>query len=82
MKTAGREPLDGDASSDLASLPPDARREVMDFIAFLRSRHMTRRKSARRSDLSKEPFVGMWRARRDLEDSTAWVRRLRDTEWQ
>ena len=28
-----------------------------------------------------EPFVGMWKYRQDLEDSTAWVRSIRHQHW-
>ena len=28
-----------------------------------------------------EPFVGMWKDRQDLEDSTAWVRSIRHQHW-
>jgi hypothetical protein len=29
-----------------------------------------------------EPFVGMWKDRQDLEDSTAWVRSIRHQHWR
>lgn len=32
-------------------------------------------------DLTKEPFVGMWKDRKDLADSAEWVRQLRQSEW-
>jgi len=31
--------------------------------------------------LSDEPFIGMWRGREDMRDSTAWVSSLRRREW-
>jgi hypothetical protein len=31
--------------------------------------------------LQNEPFVGMWRDRDDILDSTEWVKNLRDREW-
>lgn len=34
------------------------------------------------SDSATQPFVGMWSDRSDLEDSTQFVRQLRQTEWQ
>nr|VFJ57208.1 MAG: Predicted antitoxin, contains HTH domain [Candidatus Kentron sp. DK] len=33
------------------------------------------------SGLRKEAFVGMWKDRPDMADSTAWVRNLRQQEW-
>ena len=66
-----------------ASLPPDAQREVLDFIAFLRTRSTARetRAAARRSKLGRQAFIGMWHKRADMRDSTAWVRRVREQEW-
>lgn len=32
--------------------------------------------------LENEPFVGMWQDREDLEDSSQWVRQLRQQEWE
>ncbi|MEX0715876.1 MAG: DUF2281 domain-containing protein, partial [Planctomycetaceae bacterium] len=65
---------------EIESLPPEVQRQVADFIAFLRQRYRPAR-PARGRDLAKEPFVGMWRDRTDLEDSTAWVRSARKAEW-
>ncbi len=39
-----------------------------------------REKPERRS-LREEPFVGMWRDREDMTDSTEWVRQIRQREW-
>ena len=33
------------------------------------------------SNLEDEPFVGMWKDREDMEDSSQWVRQLRQKEW-
>ncbi|NOZ05097.1 MAG: DUF2281 domain-containing protein [Chloroflexi bacterium] len=68
---------------EFASLPPEAQREILDFVAFLKTRYPTRQviKKAERTQLADEPFVGMWRHREDMQDSTAWVRDLRCREW-
>ncbi len=34
------------------------------------------------SNLRDEPFVGMWKDREDMEDSSQWVRQLRQQEWK
>ena len=31
--------------------------------------------------LKEEPFIGMWSERKDLEDSSQWVKNLREQEW-
>ena len=33
------------------------------------------------SDFKDEPFVGMWKDREDMEDSSQWVRQVRQQEW-
>jgi hypothetical protein len=67
---------------EFSTLPPDAQREVVDFIAFLRQRHQ-RPPSSRppAPDWEGEPFIGMWRGRDDLQNSTEWLRQLRSREW-
>ena len=69
---------------EIASLPPEAQRQVMDFVAFLRARYPTTQpvRKTRRTKLANEPFIGMWRDREDMQDSTAWVRSLRQREWE
>jgi hypothetical protein len=65
------------------SLPDEAQRQVADFVAFLRQRYKAARSmpQTRTADLETEPFIGMWRTRQDLEDSTTWVRNTRKAEW-
>lgn len=71
-----------DILQDFEALPPEAQRQVTDFIAFLKARYGTsRRAKNKRRTLDEEPFIGMWRDREDMKDSTAWVRRLRRSEW-
>lgn len=67
----------------LASLPPEGQRQVADFIAFLNQHyeHAHSDDKAATSDLTSEEFVGMWRDRIDMKDSSAWVRNLRESEW-
>jgi hypothetical protein len=67
----------------LEALPPEAQRQVADFIAFLYARHQHSPlpKRSGKSKLAEEPFVGLWENREDLRDSTAWVRKVRQQEW-
>ena len=85
MKTdsRARAPRENRAWSEFSSLPPETQREVLDFIAFLRTRRAPThaRNAGKRPKLAAEAFVGMWRNRRDMRDSTAWVRRVREDEW-
>ncbi len=65
------------------TLPAEAKREVIDFIAFLQTRYQRSNleKPPQAMKLSKEPFVGIWKDREDMNDSTAWVRDVRKSEW-
>ena len=66
------------------TLPAEAKREVIDFIAFLQIRYQrpTFFKKTQWLKLSEEPFVGIWKDREDLVDSVSWVRDIRKQEWK
>lgn len=67
---------------DLSALPPAARQQVIDFIAFLRNRYAHDDiKEKIKSSLREEPFVGIWRDNEAMTDSSAWVRETRQREW-
>lgn len=68
---------------EFMGLPPDARRQVTDFIAFLRARHVPShpRRIFKKAPLKHESFIGLWRDREDLRDSCAWVRKTRERDW-
>ena len=68
---------------DFASLAPESQKQVADFISFLRTRYSPSRlgRITKRTKLAREPFIGIWRAREDLEDSSAWVRQTRQSDW-
>jgi hypothetical protein len=69
--------------NEFFALPPEAQRQVMSFIAFLRHNYALTEPSipTQDVDLVNHPFIGMWRDRQDLANSTAWVRHLRESEW-
>ena len=68
---------------ELRSLPPDAQRQVSDLIAILKKQHEQTIRPTKQNGagLSRQPFIGMWRDRDDLKDSSAWVRKTRLHEW-
>jgi hypothetical protein len=68
---------------DISNLPPEARRQVVDFIAFLRTRYKRseQEKQTKRINLVNEPFIGIWKDRKDLNNSSKWLRNIRKTEW-
>jgi len=69
---------------EIKSLPVEAQRELIDFVAFLKTRYPVWRtiRKDRQTKLTDEPFVGMWRVREGMRDSVAWVKSLRQREWE
>jgi hypothetical protein len=68
--------------NELTNLPPEVQRQVLDFIVFLKSRYkLASVKKAKIADWSNEPFVGIWKDRKDMDDSVSWVRQTRRSQW-
>jgi hypothetical protein len=66
----------------LDQLPPSARKEAEDFVRFLHDQYVTSTpKKSTDTSITESPFVGMWKDREDLKDSTAWVREQRKSQW-
>jgi hypothetical protein len=58
--------------NEFTNLPPEAQRQVEDFIAFLRTRYQraSKKTKSKRIPLKKEPFIGMWKDREEMKDSS------------
>jgi hypothetical protein len=65
------------------SLPPEGQRQVASFIAFLRERYSRSQSGAEAetSNIAQDGFIGMWQDREDMQDSSVWVRGIREREW-
>jgi hypothetical protein len=66
---------------EINSLPPEGQRLVESFLAFVRQRYTPSVVTSGSTFLQDEKFIGMWRDRDELTDSSAWVRGLRESEW-
>ncbi len=68
---------------DISNLPQEAQRQVVDFIAFLRTRYKRseQEKQPKRIDLVNEPFIGIWKDRVDMNNSSKWLRNVLEVEW-
>jgi hypothetical protein len=66
---------------EFTALPSEAKREVVDFITFLSGRYGRENEKITGGNLSEENFIGMWKDREDLRESSVWVRELRQNEW-
>lgn len=69
--------------NEISNLPPEAQQQVVDFIAFLKTRYRRSREEKRsgRTNLVNEPFIGIWKDREDMKDSGMWLRNVRKKEW-
>lgn len=65
---------------EFVALPPEGRRVVTDLIAFLRQRYGAPQPAAA-TDISSESFIGMWSDHDEMQDSSTWVRNIREAEW-
>jgi hypothetical protein len=54
---------------------------VESFLAFLQQRYARSVAPSANVPLQGENFIGMWRDRVEMADSTAWVRGIRESEW-
>ncbi|MEO8399960.1 MAG: DUF2281 domain-containing protein [Ignavibacteriaceae bacterium] len=65
------------------SLPMEAQKQVIAFIDFLKEKYKTKnKKSFESNSFSNKKFVGIWKDRTELEDSSSWVKSLRNKEWK
>ena len=69
--------------NEISNLPPEAQRQVTDFIAFLRTRckRLQTTKTVKNANILNEPFIGIWKDRDDMKDSGKWLRNIRNSEW-
>lgn len=62
-------------------LPVKKPQEVLDFAEFL-AKKVEVTKNSIQENWRDEPFIGMWRNREEMSDSSAWVRQRSQQEWQ
>ena len=75
------------------TFPPELQKEVIDFTFYLREKTAKELLSKKMEMQSGESgseigylvglqFSGMWEGRDDMNDSVAWVERLRNSGWE
>ena len=69
--------------SQIEALPPEAQKLVGEFVKLLNKQYQIAKPSRkpRKKELDLGDFVGMWKDRPEMEDSVAYVRELRRTQW-
>ncbi len=68
---------------DFDALPAEAQELVSALVAFLGREHPRSKSSRQKSaiPLTDEKFIGLWKDRGDMQDSSAYIRTLRKNEW-
>lgn len=70
--------------SQLRKLPSEARQEAADFVEFLTQKYVQPSESEsknKKHSILDSSFRGMWKDRKDMSDSTKWVRELRKSRF-
>lgn len=63
-------------------IPSEAQKEVIELVQFLYDQYIrSYQKESPKKPISESPFVGMWKDRSDLVDSTGWVKQQRRIQW-
>ena len=66
---------------ELASLPPEGQEKAAEFIAGLREYYARQSSGHSQFDLGNLGFFGIWRDHADMQDSSKWLKQLREREW-
>ena len=68
---------------DFEALPPKAQQELIDLMMRLKQHYdNSASKSHKNMQHDWDSVFGMWKDRKDLQDSTAYVRQLRQNAWR
>lgn len=69
--------------NELLSLPPEGLQQVTDLILFLKSQYEQSRTTEQTDpdSIRNDPFIGIWKERESMKDSSQWVREIRKSEW-
>ncbi|VXD18815.1 hypothetical protein [Planktothrix paucivesiculata] len=67
---------------DIQELPEEAQEIIADLVAVLKRRYEIEQKPPINSlQLEDQPFIGMWSDRPETQNSTQWVRNIRQQHW-
>ena len=68
----------------LRTLPNQVQQQVIDFIAFLDEKYkndLIDEKKPTSDALTNESFIGIWKDRTEMDDSSSFVSTFRKKEW-
>lgn len=64
----------------LEKLPPEAQKEASNFVELLYDKYIKQKKEpgfSEKESILNSSFRGIWKGRKDMRDSTEWVRNIR-----
>ncbi|WP_330204387.1 DUF2281 domain-containing protein [Cyanobacterium sp. Dongsha4] len=71
--------------AEIDSIPEELQLLLLDFIELLKKRYPSLKSDNRDLELTdkidEESFIGMWKDREDMKNSSEWVREIRKQEW-
>ncbi len=71
--------------AEIDSFPEEMQLLLLDFIELLKKRYPSLEKDNLNSEITEniddESFIGMWKDRKDMQNSSDWVRQIREQEW-
>ena len=71
---------------EINDLPEEAQLLLIDFIGLLKKRYSSSDTDNIElkplENITDEPFIGMWKDREEMKDSSKWVRQTRKQEWK
>lgn len=69
--------------ADILALPEEAQQNIVDFVTLIKQQYQENLDSQKPSfSLDDQPFVGMWKDRPEMQNSSEWVRQIRKKQWQ
>ncbi len=70
-------------SKKIKKLPPEARKQVQDFVDFIYQKYTfdDTSKILNTGKIAESPFFGIWKDRPEMSDSSQWVKDVRKTQW-
>jgi len=66
-----------------SALPKEKQEELSDFVEFLLPRAEAKPSATERTEIDLQtPYFGVWADRPEMNDSSAYVNSLRQSEWE
>ena len=63
------------------TLPSEVKSQIERIIERFKKDQTAEARPKKKIPLREEPFFGMWADREDMKDPVAWVRHIRETQW-